>query len=284
MTQRRRYRSDLTDAQWHLIEPLVTRWRAARSANGGRQPTTDLREIVNAILYFVRTGVSWDYLPHDFPPAKTVYGYFAAWEKDGLTEQIHETLRAQVRAAKGRRVLPTAAIIDSQTVKASPQSPADTTGYDAGKKTKGRKRHIATDTLGLLLVVLVTAASVQDSAAGKRILDTLAAGFPTVTKTWVDGGYNNAVVAHGADLGIDVEVVPRDKEAHRFVLLPRRWKVEQTFGWLVWQRRLARDWEVLPERSRAVVHWAMVGNMTRTLARMSARQLRKPQPKPDASA
>lgn len=201
------YRTDLSDARWALIEPVLVQWREARRGLGIRPPIHDLREIVNAILYVARTGMAWEYLPHDFPPAKTVYDYYAKWESDGTTARIHDLLRSRVREALGRDAEPSAAVLDAQSVKTSCNVRESEQGIDAAKKIKGRKRHIATDTLGLLLAVVVTAASVSDSAAGKGLLSTLATEHPRVSKVWVDGGYQNAVLRHGAGLGIDVEVV-----------------------------------------------------------------------------
>ena len=158
MTSRRPYRTDLSDQRWALIEPTLTAWRQARRGLGIKQPVHELREIVNAILYVNRTGIAWEYLPHDFPPYKTVYGYFAAWQADGTTEHIHDLLRQATRRAAGRTDEPSAAIIDAQTVSTSSNVAEPDQGYDAGKRTKGRKRHIATDALGLLLAVVITAA------------------------------------------------------------------------------------------------------------------------------
>lgn len=261
MSSRRAYRSDLSDARWALIEPTLTAWRAARRGPGTAARVHDLREIVNAILYVCRTGIAWEYLPHDFPPCKTVYDYYAKWEVDGTTEKLHDLLCQQVRIAKGRAAAPTAAIIDSQSVKTSCNVSESSQGIDAGKKIKGRKRHIATDVLGLLLVVIVTAASVQDSAAGQQVLDRIAVEHPTVSMAWVDGGYNHGVVNHGARLGVQVEVVKRPT-TKGFQVLPRRWVVERTLGW---HRRLVRDYEALPERSRTMAHWAMANIMSRVL-------------------
>src|SRR5215472_5288323 len=170
MTPRRPYPADLSDARWALIEPVLSAWRAERAAAAlpvAPPPEHDLREIVNAILYVNRTGMAWEYLPHDFPPFKTVYDYYAKWEKDGTAQAIHDLLRGKARERAGRNPEPTAAIIDAQVVKASSNVPEGSQGYDAGKKTKGRKRHIATDTLGLLLALVITAASVQDTNGGK---------------------------------------------------------------------------------------------------------------------
>lgn len=224
----------------------------------------DLREIVNAILYVCRTGIAWAYLPHDFPPYQTVYDYYAKWEADGTTETLHDLLRQQVRVAKGRAAASSAAIVDSQSVKASCNVSESSQGIDAGKKIKGRKRHVATDVLGLLLVAIVTAASVQDSAGGQQVLDHLAAAHPTVSTVWVDGGYNAAVIRHGAQQGIHVEVVKRPS-TKGFHVLPRRWVVERTLGWLMQHRRLVRDYEALPQRSRTMIHWAMTNTMSREL-------------------
>src|ERR1017187_8661891 len=171
MSPRRAYRTDLSDARWALIEPVLAAWRAARAEAGLglREPVHDLREIVNAILYVNRTGIAWEYLPHDFPPFKTVYDYYAKWEAGGLTEAIHDELRRKVRKAAGRSAEPSAAILDAQSIRTSGNVPESSPGIDAGKKIKGRKRHIATDTLGLLLVLLVTAASVQDTTGGRDV-------------------------------------------------------------------------------------------------------------------
>ena len=264
MSVRRAYPSDLSDAQWALIEPTMTAWRAARRGPGVAARVHDLREIVNAILYVCRTGIAWAYLPHDFPPYKTVYDYYAKWEIDGTSERVHDLLRQRVRVAHGRAATPTAAIIDSQSVKTSCNVGESSQGIDAGKKIKGRKRHIATDVLGLLLVVIITAASVQDSAGGQQVLDHLAVTQPSVSLTWVDGGYNTTVIRHGAQRGIHVEVVKRPT-VKGFHVLPRRWVVERSLGWLMQYRRLVRDYEALPQRSRAMILWAMTNKMSRSL-------------------
>jgi len=185
-------------------------------------------------------------LPHDFPPYKTVYGYYARWERDGVTEAIHEALRGQVRRAAGRAEEPSAAILDSQTVKTSGNVPESSQGIDAGKRIKGRKRQVATDVLGLLLVVLVTAASVHDTVAGRRVVDELAAGRPDIVTAWVDSGYKQSVIDRGAAYNIDVQVVVKDVGQRGFKPQPKRWAIERTFGWLMLHRRLARDYEALP--------------------------------------
>ncbi|MEV7797423.1 IS5 family transposase [Streptomyces sp. NPDC087512] len=264
MNTRRPYRSDVSDARWALIEPIFAAWRARRTGPGTAARVHDLREIVNAILYVNRTGIPWEYLPHDFPPHKTVYDYYAKWEADGTTQQVHDLLRDKTRRAHGGSTQPTAARIDAQSVKTSANVAETSQGIDAGKKIKGRKRHVVTDTLGLVLAVLVTAASVHDTTSGKLLLDDLAAAHPTVSKVWADGGYQSSVLNHGAGLGIDVEVVQRPR-TKGFEPLPKRWMIERTFGWLMQHRRLARDYEALPQRSRTMIHWAMANKMSREL-------------------
>jgi transposase len=266
MTKRLPYATDLSDARWALIESALSAWRAGRAEAGLALsgPVHELREIVNAILYVSRAGCAWHLLPHDFPPYKTVYGYYAAWEKDGTAAAIHDLLRAKVREQAGRSPEPSTAILDAQTVKTSCNPPESTQGIDAGKKIKGRKRHIATDTLGLLLAVLVTAASVQDNAGGQALIGALATAHPAVARAWADAGYKRAVADEGARRGIDVRVYTKQPGLKGFHATPR-WPVERTFGWLMLHRRLARDYETLPERSLTMIHWSMIDNMSRRL-------------------
>lgn len=178
-----RYPSDLTDAQWELIAPMV----AVR--HGGRPAEHDRRRIVDAILYVTRTGCSWRQLPHDFPPWATVYWYFKEWNAEGITDRIHDALRDAVRDRDGRDPMASAGIVDAQSVKGADTVGKDSRGYDAGKKTNGRKRHIVTDTLGLLVVVLVTAASVQDRDGGRLVLNRARMAMPSIVLVWADGGY-----------------------------------------------------------------------------------------------
>lgn len=262
---RRAYRTDLSDAQWALIEPTLTQWRAQRVGLGIKEPVHDLREIVNAIRWMTRAGCAWQLLPHDFPPHKSVYAYFAAWAKDGTTEQLHDLLRGKVREQAGRAPEPTAAIFDAQAVKTSSNVPEADQGVDVGKQIRGRKRSIAVDTLGLLLVVVITAASVQDTNAGKTVIDHLAAAHRGVSKGWADAGYKTGFVEHAAARGIEMEIVRKEPGQRGFKVLPRRWVVERTFGWLMLNRRLVRDYETRGEHSRSFIHWAMIGNMSRRL-------------------
>src|ERR1039458_2167310 len=266
---RRPYATDLSDARWALIEPVLSAWRQTRAEAGLglSEPVHDLREIVNASLYVERAGCAWHLLPHDFPPYRTVCDYYARWEKDGTTQAIHDLLRGRVREQAGRAPDPTAAIIDARVVTTSSNVPEASQGYDAGKRTKGRMQHIATDTLGLLLAVVITAASVQDTNGGKDVTARLAASQPSVTARGGGGGGADrpGSPAHAAAAGISFAVVPKEPDQKGFAPLPRRWAVERTFGWLVLHRRLARDFETLPERSATMIYWAMTGNMTARL-------------------
>ncbi|MGY1584710.1 IS5 family transposase [Streptomyces sp. MN13] len=268
MSERRPYPSDLSDARWELIEPVLSAWRAERRRHAldvGRPPEHELREIMNAILYVDRTGVQWRYLPHNFPPWETVYGYFAKWQKAGVFAQLNGLLRELVRQKEGRDASLSACVIDAQSVKTSTSVPAMSQGTDAGKKIIGRKRSIVTDTIGLLLAVLATAASVQDAVADTHLLNQVAADHPGIRKVWVDGGYRKHFVEHAATLGIDMEIVARAPGARGFTPIPKPWTVERTYGWLMLHRRLARDYENLPARSEAMIHLAMTDLMARRL-------------------
>ncbi|MFD5066297.1 IS5 family transposase [Streptomyces sp. NPDC058394] len=287
MTERRPYPSDLSDARWELIEPVLAAWRFERRSRAldiGRPPEHDLRTILDAILYVDRTGVQWRYLPHDFPPWETVYGYFAKWEKDGVFTQLSGLLRSRLREREGRKAQPSACVIDAQSVKTSTSVPAKSQGTDAGKKIVGRKRSIVTDTLGLLLAVLVTAASVQDSVAGTRLIDTVAAEHPSIRKVWVDGGYRQHLVEHAAALGIDMEITQRKPGTRGFTPIPKRWAVERTYGWLMFHRRLARDYEALPARSEAMIHLAMTDLMGRRLTGETTVSWRDPTPQDETQS
>jgi putative transposase len=245
-------------------------------ASGGRPEAHPRREVVDAIRYLVHNGCVWRALPADFPPWPTVYGFFARWAADGTLDRVHDALRDQVRVDAGRKPRPSAAIIDSQSVRAADTVPKQSRGFDAGKKVNGRKRHIAVDTLGLLLAVVVTAASTQDRDAARPLLWRLRVAQRRLRLVWADAAYAGKLVVWAAVLGLRVEIVRR-RLAHAFQVLPRRWVVERTFAWISRHRRTVRDYERLPDHHRAMVTWAMTTVMTRRLARRH-RPARTPTP------
>ena len=209
--------------------------------------------------------MQWRYLPHDSPNWNKVEGYFAKWQSDGILVQFNGLLRELARQQEGRNESPSACVIDAQSIKTSTSVPASSQGTDNAKKIVGRKRSIVTDTLGLLLAVLVTAASVQDSVAGTQLIDRVATTHASIRKVWVDGGYPRHFVEHAATLGIDMEIVQRTPGASGCTPIPKRWTVERTYGWLMLHRRLARDYETLPVRSEAMIYLAMTDLMARRL-------------------
>ena len=258
----RGYPSDLTDAQWQLIAPYLP---ADQPGRRGRPRIWPVRRIVEAILYLDRTGCAWRYLPADFPPWKTVYGYFAAWRDDGTLTRLHDALRAQVRAAAGRNAEPTAAVIDSQSIRAADTVPRASRGWDNAKKVNGRKRHIAVDTSGLLLAVVITAASVQDRQGARPLLWNLHRARRKVRLVWADAGYaTSKLTAWATAMKITMQVVAK-RDRHVFEILPRRWVVERTFAWISKHRRTVRDYEQLPASHEAMITWAMIALMTRRL-------------------
>lgn len=267
MTLRRAYPSDISDARWALIAPTLLSWQKARI---DRRPTgeparTEVREVLNAILYVNRTGIAWKYLPHDFPPHTTVYYYYAAWRDEGIFAKLNIDLTGLARVKAGREASPTAAVIDTQSVKTSTNPPTTTQGTDAAKRLVGRKRSIATDALGFLLAIIVMAASVTENKAGIQTLEQVKTTYPTITKTWVDAGFKNQFVEYAAELGVDAEVVPRNTEIRGFHVVKRRWVVERTLGWLMLHRRLVRDYETLPASAEAMVHIAMIDNTSKRI-------------------
>ena len=264
-----RYPSDMTDAEWEILQPEVTAVMAElRRGAGGRPMTHDLRTMVDAVRYMTKYGVEWRALPVDFPPWEAVYAFFERWSERGLPQRLVDRLRGRLRVKAGRSELPTAGSIDSQSVKAADTVGSASRGYDAGKKINGRKRHIVVDTLGLLLAVVVTAASVQDRDGACPLLALLRERLSTLVMVWADGGYAGRLVTWaGSVLRLTVTIVKRSDDGRGFVVLPRRWVVERTFGWLMRHRRLVRDYERRPEHHEAMVLWATIMIMTRQLTR-----------------
>ena len=267
-----RYPSDMSEAEWAVCEPLLPA-PAWKQGKGGRPASRCMRDIVDAIRYLTHNGPVWRALPADFPPAGTVYWWADKWQADGSAERMHDYLRDRVRAAAGRASAPTAAIIDSQSVKGSEMIGRARRGYDAGKKVNGTKRHLAVDTIGLLLTVLVTAASVQDRDAARPLLWNLRRAFPSVRLAWADGGYAGKLVTWAAcklKPKLTLEIVRRPDDLHTFQVLPRRWVVERTLAWITRHRRTVRDYERLRAHHETYVYWAMIIVMTRRLARQPA--------------
>ncbi|WP_425244738.1 IS5 family transposase [Streptomyces citrinus] len=249
---------------------MITAWkqgRVKRSATGD-PGSCDLREVMNAIIYQNRTGCQWHYLPHDLPSWSAVFYYFGLWRQDGLDQRIQELLRCQVRERAKRLEDPSLVIIDAQSVRAAAGVPKATTGLDANKKVSGRMRGLAVDVRGLIIGVVVLAASVHDNAAGTALLDQAAERCGNrLEKVLIDQGFKDEVLIHGALLDIDVEVVRRnpDGQGKGFVPQPKRWIVEQANGTLMLHRRLAREYDHRPDTSASRVYWASIANMTRRL-------------------
>ncbi len=259
--------SSMTDAQWKLLEPLLPP-PGNTAGRGGRPEKHDRRRVLDAIFYLVRGGIAWAALPAEFPPAKTVYGLFRRWARAGAWVGIHDALRDRARVRAGRHPSPTAAVIDSASVRGADTVPARSRGYDAGKRVNGRKRHLAVDTGGLLLAVVVTIAGIQDRDGACRLLTALRAKFSTIGLVWADGGYAGRLVAWAQRvLALTVTIVKRTDDLTGFRVIPRRWVVERTLAWISKHRRCVRDYETRPEHAEAMVYIAMIMTMSRRLAR-----------------
>jgi transposase len=260
---RERYASDLSDVEFGICKPLLPAPKGR-----GRTPTDD-RIILNALFYLIRSGCPWRYLPKDFPPFTTVQNRFYAWRNSGVWEQILVALVAAARQAEGRKSQPSAAVIDSQSVKTT--EAGGPRGFDAAKRTNGRKRHIAVDTLGLPIECQVTPANVQDRDALAPVLGAVHDKSPSVTICFADGGYGGEQAQRAAfeASGISITMVQRsDKKVKGFVVLPKRWVVERTFGWINRARRLAKDFEATVESSLAWLLIHLTFLLTRRLARI----------------
>lgn len=259
---RERYPTDLTDAQWEAVGPLLP-----PAKPGGRPRSVDLREVVNTLFYQARTGCQWDFLPHDLLPKSTVWDYFVAWQKDGTWQKVVNSLRGQIREAKGREETPSAAAIDTQSVKTSAMG--GPSGYDGNKKIDGRKRHVVVDTLGLLLAVAVTTANLDDGTHAPKVLSKLTEEqFPRLEVIFADNKYNNHTLdewleSTKAKYRIEIKAKPEDKPG--FVPVRLRWVVERTHAWLGRCRRLTRDHEYTVSSSEAWVQISAIQQMVRCL-------------------
>jgi transposase len=263
-----RYPSDLTDAQWELLRPEAERVMTELRQASGRPMVHDLRAVLDAVFYVVRNGIEWRAMPADFPPWDAVYAFFQRWSQRGLPQQLVDRLRHRLRVRARRDAQPSAAIIDSQSVKAADTVGAGTRGFDNGKKINGRKRHLAVDVEGFLLAVVVTAANVGDRMGAKLLVVALLNICTRLKLIWADSGYDGAPLTGWirSVAGATLQVIKRT-EHHTFRVVPRRWVVERSFGWLLRYRRLVRDYERRTEHHEAMVYWATVLLMTRRLAR-----------------
>lgn len=247
---RKRYPSDLTEHEWQAFQPLLP-----QQSKTGRPRQVDLREVINAIRYLVRSGCGWRMLPNDFPPWQTVYWWFRRFVRRMLFRFIHDIAVMLDRERSGRHIAPTAGVMDSQTVKAPF---GDVRGFDGGKRITGRKRHIAVDTDGRLLMVNLTSADISDSAGGQQILDAIRQRWPWMKHLFADGAYDRTMLMDkAATCDFVVEVVKKIADQHAFVPLPRRWVVERTFGWMMHHRRLVRDFEGRIDVSESMIYVAM---------------------------
>jgi putative transposase len=263
---RKHYPSDLTDGEWEYLTKILP-----KQSKKGRPATHSRRDILNAIFYLTRTGCAWRYLPKEYPPWKTVYHYFRKWRVDGVWKRVNKQLRRLLRKRKNKHPQASLAILDSRSVKTTDVAKADTVGYDSGKKVKGRKHHILVDTLGLVIAVVVHAANISETAGARLVLEALKNRFWRLKKVIVDGGYQASLPEWAAGLErwrkVIVEWVLREPDQKGFAVLPKRWIVERTFGWMSKHRRLSKDYEALAETSEAMIYVVMIRVMVSQLSR-----------------
>ena len=260
----KKYPSDLTDGEYQFLKKCLPKQK-----NFGRPRKYDRREILNAIFYLLRTGCAWRYLPNDYPDWRSVYHYFREWRANRLWRRLNTRLRRLLRKKVGRAAQASAACLDSQSVKTSSEA-REETGFEAGKKVKGRKRYILVDTLGLLITVVVHAAHISETAGGQLVLMELIERWWRLKLIWLDGGYMKGLFEWVKTIKrwreVRIEQVRRCDHQKGFQILPKRWIVERTFGWLIKQRRLSKDYEALTETSEAMVYAAMIRLMVARLA------------------
>lgn len=253
------YPSDLTESQWQVIENIVD--------TNQRKRKYCLRNIMNALLYITKSGIQWRMLPKDYAPWESVYYYFRKWKRDGLIEETHDILVEKVRTGVGKKPTPSVGVIDSQSVKTCNLCEGDI-GYDGGKKTKGRKRHIVVDTLGLIMIIVIHAANIHDSIGAREVMKSLKDKYLTgIRKIFGDGGYLGELIEWvQIQFGWTLEIVKRN-ETHMFRVLPKRWIVERTFAWISFHRRMSKDYERLPESGIAFIHLSMIRLMVNRISK-----------------